>query len=287
MSDLDDRLEDTDLWPKLLEVKDSLSIREMAREFATTPGKVAAAFRRTGIGRTGARPGRKPKLGGLPPEKRSSAPKAKPTRQPAPVAVSEGGVPSPRPGSKDALIIKHHHLLGKVPDAEVAKRCGVNKNTIANYRQHYGIPGFDPHGRTTPHAAAPTTAPASDEDGLGGPRSKIEPWLEHLGKVPDSVVAKEAGVTINAVRNYRARHGIPAAPKESWNIRELDAAPPEPAEPPAPVAAPAVVVGQSAWKVTFGDGAEGIVVADSLVAAATRAQARGAVRVIEHVGAVF
>jgi hypothetical protein len=46
-----------------------------------------------------------------------------------------------------------------------------------------------------------------------GPRrriSKLDPYLELLGKVPDAQVAAKAGVTLENVRAYRLRHSIPA-----------------------------------------------------------------------------
>ncbi|MBC04392.1 MAG: hypothetical protein CMJ34_13990 [Phycisphaerae bacterium] len=41
-------------------------------------------------------------------------------------------------------------------------------------------------------------------------RSKLDPYFDQLGKVPDAEIAARAGVTPENVRAYRSRHGIEA-----------------------------------------------------------------------------
>ena len=41
-------------------------------------------------------------------------------------------------------------------------------------------------------------------------RSKVDPFFDQLGEVPDTEIAKLAGVTPENVRAYRKRRGIPA-----------------------------------------------------------------------------
>jgi len=41
-------------------------------------------------------------------------------------------------------------------------------------------------------------------------RSKLDPYLHMVGKVPDREVAERAGMTPDGVRMYRQRHGIPS-----------------------------------------------------------------------------
>ena len=41
-------------------------------------------------------------------------------------------------------------------------------------------------------------------------RSKLDPYLHLVGKVPDREVAERAGMTPDGVRMYRQRHGIPS-----------------------------------------------------------------------------
>lgn len=47
-------------------------------------------------------------------------------------------------------------------------------------------------------------------DSFRGRRSKIDPFVELVGKLADSEVAKRAGVTTQNVRTWRKRRGIPA-----------------------------------------------------------------------------
>ncbi|MEO0602943.1 MAG: hypothetical protein AAF211_15995, partial [Myxococcota bacterium] len=165
--------------------------------------------------------------------------------------------PEPRPGSKDALIEPHRHLLGKVPDPEVAELAGVAQRTIAHYRKLRGIPGY--------------SGPRSNKG--GGRKSKIDAFQHLLGVAHDREVAMKAGVTVNAVRNYRTKRGIAAAP------------------PRASGDAPAVVarangtngVHSAAWLVVVGEGdisEQRVVVANSVSDAARQAEAAGIGRVV-------
>jgi hypothetical protein len=202
---------------------------------------------------------------------------------------------SRRSGSKDDQIEKLFHLLGKVPDSEVARLADVSVRTIASYRARNGIDGYKgPRRRPAPR---------------GRRASKLEDFRHMLGKLPDRVVAEEAGMSLGAVRNFRVKHDIPAAgrmPRSEIDVmlRDLrlpgdqddeveapepaavaapafedDSLPPEPGEEATPVvAAPVVVVPASgrAWRMTFcaDDGERTvIVVADGLVAAVQRAVA--------------
>jgi hypothetical protein len=226
------RLETLDFWPELLELKDELSLRELAARFGVTPGAISAALKRTGIPRTPAPPG--PRA-------------ARKRRQATP---SSGGPPEapppPRPGSKDHLINAHWNLLGEVPDADVAREAGVSVRTVASYRARHEIPGYSGPRRTS---RAQRRRP-----------SKIDAFAHLLGKVPDRVVAEEAGVSVNAVRNYRAKRGIPAASR--------DAAAPRPEPMPAE--------GTQAWKVVVrraGEDVERVVLAEDIRAAVDRASA--------------
>lgn len=235
------KIETYDWWPELLAMKDELSLRELAERFDVTPGAISAAFKRTGTTRKPAPPGpralRKRRGNGdddLPPE-------------PDDLEYGEDDGsgrrrPNPRPGSKDQKILAHYELLGDVPDAEVAREAGVSVRTIASFRSRHDIPGYTGPRRTS---------------GARGPRqSKIDPFSDLLGKVPDRVVAERAGVSLNAVRNYRVKRGIPAAGR-STSLNPVPSS------------------GAKAWKVTIRSGggdAERVVVADGLVQAATMAE---------------
>jgi hypothetical protein len=178
------RIETFDWWPDLVGMKDELSLRELAEKFDVTPGAISAAFKRGGLSRKPAPPGPRARRRGrgdddtLPPE--------------------PGEDLAARPGSKDHRILPHAHLLGSVPDADVAEKAGVSVRTIASFRARNIISGYKgPRRRRT---AART-----------GRGSKVDAFVQLLGKVPDRVVAEQAGVSLNAVRAYRTRMGISAA----------------------------------------------------------------------------
>ncbi|MCB9665554.1 MAG: hypothetical protein H6732_15695 [Alphaproteobacteria bacterium] len=65
-----------------------------------------------------------------------------------------------RPGSKDMQVAAYADLLGRVPDAEVARRAGVSIRTIASFRARHAIPGYaGPRRPATRRASAPRAAP--------------------------------------------------------------------------------------------------------------------------------
>ncbi|MBT3220625.1 MAG: hypothetical protein HN348_16185 [Proteobacteria bacterium] len=256
------RIETFDWWQELVDRKDELSLRELAEKFAVTPGAISAAFKRTGTSRKAAPPGpralRKTKHDDLPPE-------------PGEEAEDVGSLPQTRPGSKDEMIKMHFDSLGKVPDAEVAKKAGVSVRTIASFRARHGIPGYSGPRRTT-QARAPRT-------------SKLDPFIELLGTVPDRVVAEKAGVSLNAVRNYRVKRGISAAGRASAVSAVSAPEAPTPQPKPQPVKA----MGGGAWLVEVKTAAgeqELVIVGDDIVHAATRAQEanRGDVIGLTYIG---
>lgn len=243
------RLETLDFWPDLVALKDDLSLRELSEQFGVTPGAISAALKRTGTTRDPAPPGpraaRKTRkvAEDLPPE---------PGDRPTP--------PPPRPGSKDHLLHEHFHLLGGVPDAEVARKANVSVRTVASYRARHKIAGYSGPRRSS-----------------SGPRhrpSKLDAYVHLLGRVPDRVVMREAGVSLNAVRNYRNKHGIPAAPRERGGT-----------------ASPVPAGDVSAWQVTLrtqGGTTDFAVLAGSMAeAVAQAANAPGQVVGIRLVGPVL
>ncbi|TVQ90051.1 MAG: hypothetical protein EA397_13925 [Deltaproteobacteria bacterium] len=171
---------------------------------------------------------------------------------------AEAGPAKSRKGGKPSKIDAYFDLLGTVPDSQVAELAGVTVNAVSNYRRRRSIPAFDPSADGSSKGPAKST---------GRRRSKIEDYRELLGTVPDRVVAKKAGVTLNAVSNYRRRRNIPAF---------------DPSEPPAagaPKAAAAASLskvsaspssGSKVFKVNRTDGSKVYVVAGSFVEAAQR-----------------
>ncbi len=175
-------------------------------------------------------------------------------------------VGEPRPGSKDSKIEPFREMLGDVPDSEVAKKAGVSVRTIASFRSRNQIAGYK--GRSAPKKQRKRR------------KSKIDPFAELVGKVPDRVVAEKAGVTLNAVRNYRASRGIPSSRQRAKEMREAAAAQTAQAGQPVPAAtdaqrSAAVGSGGYAWKVRFAAGIEGVVTASNAVDAARAAMSSG------------
>ncbi len=247
------RIETYDWWPELVDLKDTLSLRELAEKFSVTPGAISAAFKRTGITRRPAPPGPRARR------------KSRPESESLPPEPGEANV-SARPGSKDSQILPFQDLLGSVPDAEVADRAGVSVRTIASFRSRNGISGY--------------TGPRRRRRAGGGRRSKIDAFAHLLGQVPDRVVAEKAGVTLNAVRNYRAKRGIQAAGRTGSAVSPTEVG-----------AALSFTGGEAAWRVTAeaetGQSVR-VVVAPSLAEAANRAEAAGLGQIValEWIGAV-
>lgn len=239
-------LEQLPLWTEILRLKDELPLGELAQRYQTTPRALSAALERTGAWRLGPTD-----EGDLPPEP-GEASRAVDLHPAARKALSQL-----REGSKDLRIAPHAALLGRAPDAEVAKAAGVSIRTVASFRARHGIPGY----------AGPRRRPEPTR--VRG--SRIDAFAHLLGKVPDVVIAQRAGVTAHAVRAYRAKHGIQGAPT-------------------APASSP-TGTGRQAWRVVWTSGQgrrQGVLLAGGLDDAVARVQQAGLVGVlaIELLGSV-
>ena len=122
--------------------------------------------------------------------------------------------------------------VGTVPDKEIAELAGTSVENVRIYRKRRGIPA---RWRKTDRSTS--TSQSADEPGTGAfgsvaaarpgsqpkpPRrrkSKLDPYLDQLGLLPDEEVANLAGVTVGNVRAYRYRHGIPLARKAARSER--------------------------------------------------------------------
>ncbi len=305
-------------WPELMAKKDTLTLRELSKELGVSPGVISAALKQTNTSRVPHGPGEPS------PELHESTEDAQASFAEQEVNVSDtSDAPAPsndgqkngttdtpkrphppksRPGSKDYLLAPVFHMLGKVPDREIAKMAGVSMRTVANYRSRHKIPGF----RGIYNKPRPR-------------RSKIDPYVHLVGKVPDRVVAEKAGVTPNAVRNYRVKHGIMSnraqerqlkldtdqvAPSNAGTAPSAPASQATPApHAPAPhtpsvpaVAEPQQAVSDAyvarpyggatyAWRVEFIGGVNGgVVTAPNIHEAARRASKLGEVATIQRLG---
>lgn len=158
-------------WSEALRLKDSLGVHELADKLGVRVGVLTAEFRRAGL--TG-----------------------------APAETS----PDRRTGSKDARIEGFFHLLGAIPDAEVARRADVSVRTVASYRARHNIDGY--------------TGPRRRPEPRGRRDSRLEDFRVMLGRVPDRVVADHTGMSLGAVRNFRVKHNIAAVGRMSR--KEID-----------------------------------------------------------------
>ena len=116
---------------------------------------------------------------------------------------------SARPSKLDPFMDK----VGVLPDREVAEMAGVTSENVRAFRKRRGIPaGW--RGESTPRAPAlakpmpkrrrPSSKPAKPR------KSKLDPFMDQVGVVPDAQVAELAGVSAENVRAFRKRRGIPA-----------------------------------------------------------------------------
>lgn len=129
--------------------------------------------------------------------------------------------------------------MGKLPDHEIAEKCGSTPSIVGRYRRKHGIEAYEGYkfgmGQTPPSklpkkrtsraapAAAPSDAGAEAQKPPSG-RSKLDPFRALIGKVPDAEVAAMAGVSFEAVRIYRRRHKIPLEVGQAARSRAAKAA---------------------------------------------------------------
>ncbi len=139
-----------------------------------------------------------------------------------------------------SVLAAHRNRLGKVPDQKIADQAGVSRTLVVNYRKKLGIPAYQGHKGVVP--AAKAVVPPLDDRPFRGRRSALDPFRQQLGTVPDSEIARLAGVTAENVRTYRQRRLIAPA----WQAGDAL----EEAAPVTPSPAPTVSVASVAARVT-------------------------------------
>jgi hypothetical protein len=133
-----------------------------------------------------------------------------------------------RPSKLDPYIDK----VGVLPDREVAELADVTAENVRAFRKRRGIPAsWRGEGKASGKSAAPKK---SRKESAGRRKSRLDPYMDKVGVLPDREVAELAGVTAENVRALRKRRGIPAnwrgegqakAPRKRTEILE-PAAPP-------------------------------------------------------------
>ncbi len=140
--------------------------------------------------------------------------KATPTAKDLPVV----GVPVPtqEPAPRSSKLDAFRHVLGTLPDAEVALLAGVNRKTVVIYRQAHDIAAC-PRGRGAKAPEAPAERSAVEAPApvrASQPRtSKLDTLHDVLGVLSDGEVAALSGLSRKTVMLYRQADDIPARPR--------------------------------------------------------------------------
>ena len=111
-------------------------------------------------------------------------------------------------------------IIGVIPDKDVAEKAKVSPENVRTYRLRRGIPATF-RGESLELLEAKEKRRAAKKVSTKPVRrnrrkmrrrrnSRLDPYLELLGDIPDRALADRAGVTPENVRAYRVRRGIPA-----------------------------------------------------------------------------
>jgi len=110
----------------------------------------------------------------------------------------------PKYGKRHVWTRRHINMLGKIPDAALARKIGLDVGTVLKKRHKLGIPASRP-------AKTINWTPAI---------------IATLGKIPDSEVARINGMNILSVHKKRAALGIKCYARKSkswhyWTKKEI------------------------------------------------------------------
>jgi len=274
------RLEESDVWSEIKKALEHDDIQTVADEFDIAPGAIRGAMRRQ--------------------LQASRLNMVRPESPPPTVSTADTGKAKKLASIKDQL--------GKRPDGAIAKDVGLSMWVVRGYRIKEGIPAYsrwDDHRTASKPTSSSTPRPRNGRQSAGVQR--LLQLQEHMGEVPDQVLARLSGVHVNTVRLQRRKLGISGAPPGKPNKerqakinallsqhQEADRAaptpPPSPAAPAAPPApTPSPVNGDTryAWRIVFSAGnseTSGIAIGSSLAEVALSLERTGKrdVRTIER-----
>ena len=170
-------IENEAFWPELVKSVQKHSLAETAERYEVSPVDLVAALRRTGT-----------------------------TRQP--VKAKASAAPQAKAKAK-AKVAAFAHRVGQVPDRVVAERAGLTVGAVRNWRVARGIPAAGRQALPPEPHAGPKAVKKARKAKRRGRRSRIDPFEQEVGTVPDRVIAAKAGVTVGAVQNFRKVRGIP------------------------------------------------------------------------------
>lgn len=191
------RLESASWWPELLEVKDELSLSEMADRFGVSINGLSRALKRAGIERKTVRRGRGP-------AKKSTAPKGA----------------DPRSAEAQDWWDEFLTLKDRKPLAELAGRFGVAEITLQRAMKRTGTERRSQRGARGSQQARKAAR-------------RLKPLAHLLGNLPDADIAAQTGLTRYAVAQYRRRNGVPSV-RSGGASSPMAAAAPVAAQAPAP-----------------------------------------------------
>lgn len=100
----------------------------------------------------------------------------------------------------------YHDEIGTVPNSVIAEKAGVQLQSVRAYIRQHGLDRY-----VKPEAPPRKKNLVQVEPERRAKRaysSKLDPYKDELGKVPDKIIAEKAGVTVHNVRGYRKYHGI-------------------------------------------------------------------------------
>lgn len=173
-----------------------------------------------------------------------------------------------RPSKLDS----HLDIVGILDDAEVARRVGLTVSAVGHYRARHGIPAAGASQRSPEVAArleAGKVKRSAPRGAYATPRpSKLDRFADLVGVLPDAEVARRAGVTREAVRQYKTKRGITS---KGTSSKAAPAAVPAAPTSPAPVNTPPGAV--MCWRVALADGGATHLAACTAVEAANKGHA--------------
>ena len=234
-------LENSQRWSQIVEASREQGLGAVARKFGVTTGEIASALKRAGISRTAITgPG---------------GPVGAGTSRAAEKSASE------QAGGQDGEDARRESARSTEPEAATesqATASAVHQASGGDGREDAGIEresaataaDADDAGTPSPRsgqepeeesAAEPADTEEEETQGRVDRGSRLDPFRDLIGAIPDAAVAQQSGMSIQAVRNYRQKRGIaPAGRRRTPDEVEIGRAAPASAPPPAalpPVAA--------------------------------------------------
>jgi hypothetical protein len=163
--------------------------------------------------------------------------------------------------------------------AAALKRTQSNRTAIQsaiNGESTASSEGRDPDRED--RAGLPPEPSGSSRGRAGERRSRLDQFRDLIGRMPDAAVAARVGMSLQAVRNYRQKHGIRAAGRRR-TPEEVAAAASSPGESSAS--------GRWAWRVQIQQGGDTIcriALGNSIAELLQRLEGRGEVIGLERIG---